>query len=372
MSNSHSAQNRNQQFGRRKDVHRIIFAKGDRVTSVTIHPLFALAGAALALTFAVGYLGATGYLMFRDDLLNASRIRQVSIQNAYEDQLATLRIEIDRIASRQMLDQKSVENKLDRLLGLRASLEERQRAVNSLTQSATAAGISVPDKAPSPKPHPDRSAGAGNRADSADSGNSPAPALANAYAAATAFRTYPFDLADRGNIADQIRTTDHDIVDLNAIEENLRNEERAQADRLRLMAKKTVDSSRDIAAVIRSLGFKAPAEPPHTADAIGGPFEAANEVDPIAFDSSILALEENLEHLSKLKQTVELFPLDRPLKTGRITSQFGPRVDPFLHRYAIHSGMDFKAPHGTPVYATGPGRQGRMDERLWPSRRDRA
>ncbi|MEP3264647.1 MAG: M23 family metallopeptidase, partial [Hyphomicrobiales bacterium] len=75
-----------------------------------------------------------------------------------------------------------------------------------------------------------------------------------------------------------------------------------------------------------------------------------------AFDHSILAFQENLTHLNKLKKKVDLIPIRRPLKTGKITSQFGRRLDPFMKRYALHSGMDFKAPIGTPVYATGPGK----------------
>ena len=39
----------------------------------------------------------------------------------------------------------------------------------------------------------------------------------------------------------------------------------------------------------------------------------------------------------------------------RITSGFGGRVDPFTKRAAFHSGVDFGAARGTPVYATLPG-----------------
>lgn len=346
MSDASSVPPRKQQFGRRKDLHRIIIAKGDQVTSVTIHPVIAATGIFVTVALAIAYLGATGYLMFRDDLLNASRIRQVRIQNAYEDQLATLRIEIDRIASRQMLDQKSVENKLDRLLGLRASLDERQRAVTTLSQSASAAGIVLPTKAPNPRPHPQRAEHASAAIDQLLTGSNSRTKTSGDLSqdiTQTAF-------------AGEIRTTKRPPIDLNAIETNLQNEQRGQFHQLRLMAKKTVDKSKNIAAVIRSLGFKAPADPPHSVSAIGGPFEAASTIDPIAFDSSLLALEENVAHLSSLKKKVQRFPLRRPLKTGTVSSRFGKRVDPFLGRYAMHSGLDFKAPTGTSVYATGPGK----------------
>ena len=351
MVSTNSTPNRNKQFGRRKDIHRIILAKGDQVTSLNIHPFLAFGGAFMVVVFAVGYLFATGYLMFRDDLLNSSRIHQVNVQNAYEDQLATLRIEIDRIASRQLLDQKSVENKIDRLLGLRTSLDERQRTVVGLAQSASAAGISLPFSAPTPRPHPKRVATHKQAAALID------PTTTSSLAKLNGNNPAPFKLANKRDISSHIRTTANtEILDLKTIEKNLIQEERAQAQQLHLMAKKTADSSRDIATLIRSLGFKAPSGPPHPADAIGGPFHDAASFDSLAFDHSILALQENLTHLNKLKKKVDLIPIKRPLKTGKITSQFGRRLDPFMKRYAMHSGMDFKAPTGTPVYATGPGK----------------
>lgn len=38
-----------------------------------------------------------------------------------------------------------------------------------------------------------------------------------------------------------------------------------------------------------------------------------------------------------------------------ITSEFGMRFHPILHYWKLHTGMDFGAPCGTPVYAAGPG-----------------
>lgn len=40
----------------------------------------------------------------------------------------------------------------------------------------------------------------------------------------------------------------------------------------------------------------------------------------------------------------------------RIASGFGVRIDPVYHTYRRHNGMDFAAPTGTPVYATGNGK----------------
>ena len=347
MSNNPNFSSRKQQFGRRKDIHRIIIAKGDKVTSVTIHPFLAAVGITVAATFAVAYLGATGYLMFRDDILNASHIRQVRLQNAYEDQMASLRIEIDRIASRQMLDQKSVESKIERLLGLRASLDERKRSVDNLVKTASAAGISVQASAPAPRPHPSR---ATDHAAILDQNAVGSINIASSY-------TQPrFGSEAETVITQQLTRLDPSSLDLNKIERNLETEEITQVHQLRLVAKKTVDKAKNIASVLRSLGAKASSQLPNTFDAIGGPFEEDTQVDIVTFNSSILALEENLTFLNKLKKRVKRFPLAKPLTNGKISSRFGRRVDPFLGRYANHSGMDFKATTGTPVLATGPGK----------------
>ncbi|MCB1319675.1 MAG: M23 family metallopeptidase [Leptospiraceae bacterium] len=45
-----------------------------------------------------------------------------------------------------------------------------------------------------------------------------------------------------------------------------------------------------------------------------------------------------------------------PLRTGRISSGYGLRIDPFTNRRTFHGGLDIAAPTGTPVYASRSGR----------------
>ena len=47
----------------------------------------------------------------------------------------------------------------------------------------------------------------------------------------------------------------------------------------------------------------------------------------------------------------------------RIASGFGYRIDPFTKARKHHYGIDFTAPQGTPVYATGDGTVIRADNR---------
>ncbi|TBH20777.1 M23 family metallopeptidase [Thermus thermamylovorans] len=76
--------------------------------------------------------------------------------------------------------------------------------------------------------------------------------------------------------------------------------------------------------------------------------------------AGLLDLERQLaEVVPALERTLELEasrPRGLPLRAhGGITSGFGVRRNPFGPGYEFHDGLDFAAPHGTPVYATGRG-----------------
>ena len=83
------------QFGslaRRKPPRRIIIARGEHVRPFTIRPWLAGTIAVTGGQFGLLYLAATGYLLFRDDLLAASISRQGRMQQAYEVAIASPRV----------------------------------------------------------------------------------------------------------------------------------------------------------------------------------------------------------------------------------------------------------------------------------------
>ena len=57
------------------------------------------------------------------------------------------------------------------------------------------------------------------------------------------------------------------------------------------------------------------------------------------------------------QQVVEsmIYPSRQPVLGSRIGSRFGNRADPFNKRRAFHSGLDFPAPAGSPIYASAGG-----------------
>jgi hypothetical protein len=82
-----------------------------------------LAGLAwLALTTA-GCGTAGWYMLSRDDLAARLIARETARQYAYEDRIAALRADIDRYASRALIDQDGVESRVDELASRQGELE---------------------------------------------------------------------------------------------------------------------------------------------------------------------------------------------------------------------------------------------------------
>jgi murein DD-endopeptidase MepM/ murein hydrolase activator NlpD len=78
----------------------------------------------------------------------------------------------------------------------------------------------------------------------------------------------------------------------------------------------------------------------------------------------------SLDEISKLandkKEFLKSIPAIQPVNNDdltRIASGFGKRNDPFTKIIKFHHGVDFAAPQGTPVYATGDGIIKRVDNR---------
>ena len=63
------------------------------------------------------------YFTFQDDVLTRLVARQAEIQFAYEDRIADMRAQVDRVTSRQLLDQEQIEQKLDQIARKQATLE---------------------------------------------------------------------------------------------------------------------------------------------------------------------------------------------------------------------------------------------------------
>ncbi len=91
-----------------------------------------------------------------------------------------------------------------------------------------------------------------------------------------------------------------------------------------------------------------------TQEAMGGPFEAITSADDI--DPRFERLGLSLARMAVLERALDGIPQVVPASVESITSGFGFRRDPFNGSAAMHSGIDFKGPIGSPVFAAADGR----------------
>ncbi|MDH3668226.1 MAG: DUF5930 domain-containing protein [Paracoccaceae bacterium] len=89
----------------------------------------------------------------------------------------------------------------------------------------------------------------------------------------------------------------------------------------------------------------------------GGLLEPAGEPDGETWedDKRVGLLLQNLESVGLMRFAADRMPLGNPVPSGRKTSSFGIRRDPWRRSRARHNGQDLAAPRGTPVYATADG-----------------
>jgi murein DD-endopeptidase MepM/ murein hydrolase activator NlpD len=96
---------------------------------------------------------------------------------------------------------------------------------------------------------------------------------------------------------------------------------------------------------------------PNSKTAIGGPFVPIREdADATPFERQIVQLQNEAITADRLEQVMPYLPLRRPLNTkAEVTSNFGQRLDPFVGRMAMHTGLDMREDYGSPVRVTAAG-----------------
>ncbi len=276
------------------------------------------------------------YIAFRDDVLKGLIARQTEQQFAYEDRIAELRAQIDRTASRQLLDREQFRQKLDVLSRRQAALESQAAALSGIADPTATGSIRpgtrvmpAPTAAPKPSPISDAPSPQGiDRGTFLEPSRAPATGESGTEAALDA--------------------------DLARIEASLDRVERHQAAAVHAIEDRYEGKARQLRGVLAGLGLKRGARPPAT----GGPFVPVRlPGEGHGFDRALMRAAIARAEAEQLGHALLTVPVRKPL-TGEIdlTSPFGIRTDPFLGVPAMHTGIDFRGEVGEPVRATAAGR----------------
>lgn len=320
---------------------------------MTIRPWMAATAVSLFGLFTIGYLTATAYLVFRDDLIGASMARQARMQHEYEDRIAALRAQLDRITSRQLLDQQVVEEKVDKLMEQQLALTNRQGKLGSVLERAENSGLDTDPLAADEDPLDIQDSDDHAALDSFDillgksrNKDSDGPKTRALAFAPTDDGTATTSVADR---ADKLFST---------MTLSLKGIEQEQIDHIRSLTENAEDRTRNIHEILANTGVRLPAKLAEAsldddADAIGGPYLEPESAT--VFETSISDLDVALDRLERVKSLALTLPFANPAPNRKITSTFGNRMDPFFGKLAMHAGIDFRQKTGSDVKATGAG-----------------
>ncbi|WP_028744575.1 peptidoglycan DD-metalloendopeptidase family protein [Rhizobium mesoamericanum] len=335
-------------FGQRKQQHILILASGDRVRHLTIRPWMAALVFCFVGVFAIGYLLATSYLVLRDDLIGATMARQARMQHDYEDRIAALRAQVDRVTSRQLLDQQVVEDKVDKLMEQQLALTTRHGKLDSLLDRAENSGLSGKETTPLQSYAPETK----NKRASLSGAVQP---IENQLAGTDEPADVTPDSDTLGVVPPRETVGDRADRVFSKVTLSLKDIEQKQRTRIAQLTSDAGGAADAISRVLTRFRISVPAERVKQDDsAIGGPYVEPETTDD--FDGSLSQLDDALTRLEMVRVTADSLPFQNPGVGKEITSSFGNRRDPFLGRLALHSGIDFRFTPGEKVRPTAPGK----------------
>ena len=294
-----------------------------------------------------GWSVLTGtYFAFHDDVLKRLISRQAEMQYAYEDRIAELRAQVDRITSRQLLDQEQFEQKLEALVRKQSTLEQRAATLGSMPDLTPTGSI--------PKPGRGSDASKGSQMKPSPIGDTvifQAPPDREARLESRAEPAF--------NLRNAARTRGGMEGALARMQESLERMEVNQSQSLNALEENFEARARRMRSVLSDLGInpgKAAPVPP-AGRAVGGPFVPANVgSEEKTFERQLYRIHMSRSQLDRLARTLSEVPVRKPV-SGEIdmSSGFGMRMDPFLRSPALHTGLDMRGDTGDPVRATANG-----------------
>lgn len=300
-----------------------------------------------SLVIMAGWSAVTAsYFAFHDDVITRMIARQAEVEAAYEDRITEMRAQVDRVTTRQLLDQEQFEQKLEQVIRRQSVLENRATSLGGIggggapeiTGSIKPPGRNVPAEPVAAPPKaspisdtvifrapPDRQARLESR--------QPSTALA-AAASRNVLPGLEGKIARLNSALDRVET--RQVAALATLEESYDGR------------------ARRIRAMLSDLGLErtAPAE-----SNVGGPFVPVRLASVAStFERQVHRVRLARAQAERLTRTLVSVPIRKPV-AGDVdfSSTFGVRLDPFIGRPAMHTGLDFRGTTGEPIRVTANG-----------------
>jgi murein DD-endopeptidase MepM/ murein hydrolase activator NlpD len=278
------------------------------------------------------------YFAFQDDVLARMISHEAEMQSAYEDRIAEMRAQVDRVTSRHMLEQEKLEQKVEQIVHRQSLLEQRATSLGSVSDPASTGAVRNPRGQPgAPKASPI---------------SVPAPARAPQDIRADAGG---FMLASMAPIERPPAERAPLDATMTRLEASLDRIEGRQVNTLASLEETYDAKARRMRAVLAEVGIDAAK---HGEAATGGPFVSYRlSSNATTFEKQVYRINLAKAQVERLNTAVAAMPLRRPVQ-GEIdmTSSFGVRIDPFLSRPAMHTGIDFRGDSGEAIRVTASGK----------------
>ena len=348
----------------------------------------------LILTGAIS-IGTTGFFVLRDQMIMSLLQKQSDLELIYENRLISLRAEIDKITSRQMVDQDSLEGRMQAILLRQAQLENRASMIAALSDQVGSIrpAVNLNSERSSPKSNNEKISNSPgiqkNSSDSlslqngADGGSNSSslknPLVSDKAPASPGLKNKPqpeglelgrpgsdkLELGPKASLnfktpqqiaLDQTQPLDVQLEQLSLAIDDFEHKQISSIARARELyssqASRLKVAFTEIGLSPESLVASRKGE-----RGMGGPF-IPMKLNPKAegFDGEIARLQAALMATETMQKALPFVPLRKPLPVIDQTSSFGYRVDPFIGRMAMHTGIDLRLSRGAPVHATAAGK----------------
>lgn len=278
---------------------------GGAVAPRGIHP--ALFYSVFALLLAGNAVFATAFLM-APDIARLMGGQNEMVLSAYEDRLAQMRVEIDRLHSRNYAQAGDMNLQLQELSAQQEVLLEQHQLVRALVTKADQLGIAAIDEAP----------------------------------------TEPMQLSVVTTLSGN-----PDVAATAASVSQMMDETQRAMNGIALTA---TERTLGIVNELKKLGVTMNLSLAGS-EAVGGPFIAATDealTSPMIEDAN--AVMDALLRYKAARDGLSMTPVHMPIAGNfRQSSGYGNRRDPFTGKRAFHSGLDFAAPTGTTVLSAADG-----------------